>query len=40
MNRNVSELAALQVYFNKPTFNCYKMSLLIDFNYFIGKYTN
>ncbi|XP_021203497.2 pickpocket protein 28 [Bombyx mori] len=36
--RNASELAALQVYFSKSNCNCYKMSLLIDVNYFIATY--
>ncbi|CAH0626876.1 unnamed protein product [Chrysodeixis includens] len=35
---NVSDLAALQVYFGKSTCNCYKLTLLIDFNYFIATY--
>ncbi|XP_072940724.1 sodium channel protein Nach-like [Epargyreus clarus] len=38
VGRNVSELAALQVYFAKSTSNCYKLTLLMDFNYFIATY--
>ncbi|KAF9823765.1 hypothetical protein SFRURICE_017328 [Spodoptera frugiperda] len=33
--RNISELAALQVYFSKSNCNCYKLTLLIDLSYFI-----
>ncbi|XP_047521437.1 pickpocket protein 28-like [Pieris napi] len=37
-NRNASELSALQVYFNRPTCNCYKQMLLMDFTSFIATY--
>ncbi|XP_075971050.1 pickpocket protein 28-like [Anticarsia gemmatalis] len=36
--RNISELAAMQVYFGKSTCNCYKLTLLIDLSYFIATY--
>ncbi|KAG6460950.1 hypothetical protein O3G_MSEX012324 [Manduca sexta] len=35
---NGSSLSALQVYFGKSNCNCYKLDLLIDFNYFIATY--
>ncbi|CAH3989234.1 unnamed protein product [Pieris brassicae] len=36
-NRNASELTALQVYFDRPTCNCYKKMLLMDFISIIGE---
>ncbi|KAJ0179653.1 hypothetical protein K1T71_004244 [Dendrolimus kikuchii] len=37
-SRNSSELATLQVYFGKSNCNCYKLTLLIDVNQFVGMY--
>ncbi|XP_045488423.1 pickpocket protein 11-like [Pieris rapae] len=37
-NRNTSELTALQVYFDRPTCNCYKQMLLMDFTSLIATY--
>ncbi|CAK1552749.1 unnamed protein product [Leptosia nina] len=33
---NLSELSSLRVYFDKPTCNCYKQMLLMDFTTFVG----
>ncbi|XP_049866288.1 pickpocket protein 28-like [Pectinophora gossypiella] len=36
--RNISELISLHVYYMQSTCNCYTMSQLNDFNFFIGTY--
>ncbi|KAL0840007.1 hypothetical protein ABMA28_015334 [Loxostege sticticalis] len=35
---NVPKLSALHVYYGQSSCNCYKLSLLMDMNYFIGTY--
>ncbi|XP_061709524.1 pickpocket protein 28-like [Cydia pomonella] len=35
---NVAHLAAIKVYFGKSSCSCYKLSLLMDVNYFIATY--